>query len=172
MKVNPADASKVVLPQNYSKQGKERKEQVKGARKTSAAAAPTAGSSTSATPPPIAAPPPAPLAPLSIAPGTTVYLHADNARVHTAELCTEFLKTTTIMIMPHPPYSPDLAPCDFALFGNLKRLLKGTCAQTEAELLSMVTTHLNAIDRRARISIFRNWITRLETVISTHGEFV
>jgi hypothetical protein len=30
-----------------------------------------------------------------------------------------------MVIIPHPPYSPDLAPCDFALFPKLKKKLKG-----------------------------------------------
>jgi hypothetical protein len=30
-----------------------------------------------------------------------------------------------MVIVPHPPYSPDLAPCDFALFPKLKMKLKG-----------------------------------------------
>jgi hypothetical protein len=25
--------------------------------------------------------------------------------------------------MPHPPYSPDISPCDFWLFGMLKQIL-------------------------------------------------
>jgi hypothetical protein len=29
-----------------------------------------------------------------------------------------------MVIIPHPPYSPDLAPCDFALFPKLKMKLK------------------------------------------------
>ncbi len=26
---------------------------------------------------------------------------------------------------PHPPYRPDLSPCDFGMFGNLKKFLQG-----------------------------------------------
>jgi hypothetical protein len=29
------------------------------------------------------------------------------------------------VIVPHPPYSPDLAPCDVVLFPKLKMKLKG-----------------------------------------------
>jgi hypothetical protein len=29
-------------------------------------------------------------------------------------------------VLPHPPYSPDLAPSDFHLFGSLKDVLHGT----------------------------------------------
>jgi hypothetical protein len=39
------------------------------------------------------------------------------------------LKTTEVVtnmvITPYPPYSPDLVPCDFALFPKLKMKLKG-----------------------------------------------
>jgi hypothetical protein len=28
-------------------------------------------------------------------------------------------------VIPHPPYSPDLAPCDFLLFPKMKLKLKG-----------------------------------------------
>jgi hypothetical protein len=30
-----------------------------------------------------------------------------------------------IVIVPHPPFLPDLAPCDFALFPKLKMKLEG-----------------------------------------------
>ena len=51
-------------------------------------------------------------------------LHHDNAPAHTARSVREFL-AKNIPILPHPPYSPDLAPCDFYLFPKLKLKLKG-----------------------------------------------
>jgi hypothetical protein len=40
-------------------------------------------------------------------------------------------------VIPHPPYSPDLAPCDFFLFPKMKLKLKGrrfgTIEEIEAE---------------------------------------
>jgi hypothetical protein len=35
------------------------------------------------------------------------------------------LAQNKITTLPHPPYSPDLAPCDFFLFPKLKIHLKG-----------------------------------------------
>jgi hypothetical protein len=35
-----------------------------------------------------------------------------------------------MVIVPHPPYSPDLASCDFALFPELKMIQKGRCFET------------------------------------------
>ncbi|KAI6659604.1 Histone-lysine N-methyltransferase SETMAR-like [Oopsacas minuta] len=37
----------------------------------------------------------------------------------------EFLENYRIGTLPHPPYSPDLAPCDFWLFPKLKDQLRG-----------------------------------------------
>jgi len=43
-------------------------------------------------------------------------LHHDNAPAHTALSIREFLAKKNIPVLPHPPYSPDLAPCDLYLF--------------------------------------------------------
>jgi len=51
--------------------------------------------------------------------------HHDNAPAHTALSIREFLAKKNIPILPHPPYSPDLAPCDLYLFCKLKSKLKG-----------------------------------------------
>jgi hypothetical protein len=45
-------------------------------------------------------------------------LHADNARPHTAKLSTQYFNENRMKSEPHPPYSPDLAPSDFYLFGG------------------------------------------------------
>jgi len=37
----------------------------------------------------------------------------------------EFLAHNNIITLLHPPYSPDLAPCDFFLFPKMKLQLKG-----------------------------------------------
>jgi len=48
-------------------------------------------------------------------------LHHDNAAPHTAKVVTKYLKQERVNVLPHPPYSPDLAFCDFFLFSNLKK---------------------------------------------------
>ena len=44
---------------------------------------------------------------------------------HSAWLVRNFLVKNNTVIMPQPPYSPDLAPCDFFLLPRLKRTMKG-----------------------------------------------
>ncbi|XP_064462425.1 uncharacterized protein LOC135373045 [Ornithodoros turicata] len=53
-----------------------------------------------------------------------LHLH-DNARPHTAHLTTRTLQELRWKLSPHPPYSPELAPSDFHLFGPLKAFLGG-----------------------------------------------
>jgi hypothetical protein len=43
-------------------------------------------------------------------------------------------------IVPYPPYSPDLAPCDFALFPKLKMKLKA-----RFEIVSDIQRELQAV---------------------------
>jgi hypothetical protein len=46
---------------------------------------------------------------------------------------TEFV-TSNMVIVPQPPYLPDLAPCDFALFPKLKMELKGRRFETVSDI--------------------------------------
>ena len=55
----------------------------------------------------------------------TWMLHHDNAPCHTAVSINGFLAEKSIPVVPQPPYSPDLSPCDFFLFPRLKNHLKG-----------------------------------------------
>ena len=52
-------------------------------------------------------------------------LKLQNAPAHSALLVRNFLAKNNTVIMPQPPYLPDLAPCDFFLFPRLKRPMKG-----------------------------------------------
>jgi len=51
--------------------------------------------------------------------------HHDNASSHTGLKTVTFFKKSGIEILGHPPYSPDLAPCDFFLFRKIKDKLRG-----------------------------------------------
>ena len=50
-------------------------------------------------------------------------LHHDNARPHSLSKVVDYIKNSGFEIMEQPPYSPDLAPCDFWLFDLIKRNL-------------------------------------------------
>ena len=46
----------------------------------------------------------------------------------------QFLTKNGMTMASHPPYSPDLAPCDFFLFPRMKRDLKGKRFQNVEEV--------------------------------------
>ena len=47
------------------------------------------------------------------------HFHQDNTPVHNSILVTDYLTKMGIKTVPQPPYSRDLAPCDFWLFPKL-----------------------------------------------------
>jgi hypothetical protein len=57
-------------------------------------------------------------------------LHHDDAPAHASIVARQFLVSTNTTVIPHPPYSPDLAPCDLFLFPKMKLKLKGRLLTT------------------------------------------
>uniref|UniRef100_A0A8R1EMG6 Histone-lysine N-methyltransferase SETMAR n=1 Tax=Caenorhabditis japonica TaxID=281687 RepID=A0A8R1EMG6_CAEJA len=54
----------------------------------------------------------------------SAHLLHDNARPHVAKATQEKLQKLNWDTVPHPPYSPDIAPSDYPLFRLLKLFLK------------------------------------------------
>ena len=99
-------------------------------------------------------------------------LHHDNARPHTAKVTTEYLERQNMKILPHPPYSPDLAPCDFWLFGNLKKSLRNRRFASEEELDDAVNEYLQSIQKNDWERVFHLWQDRYKRCIELQGEYV
>ena len=66
-----------------------------------------------------------------------ILLH-DNARPHTARLTQETVEHLGLEVLQHPPYSPDLAPSDYHLFGLMKKMLGGQKFGSDTEVQSVV----------------------------------
>ena len=75
------------------------------------------------------------------------------------------------LIVPMPPYFPDLAPADFFLFPNLKSSLKGRRFQTVEEIEENSTRDLRAIPQNTFQDAFQNWKKRWERCIKSGGEY-
>ena len=68
-----------------------------------------------------------------------------NAPAHNALEIREFLAKNNIAVLEQPPYSPDLAPCDFFLFPKVKDVIKETRFQDSEAIKTAVTRELLAI---------------------------
>jgi hypothetical protein len=69
----------------------------------------------------------------------------------------EFLAKKSITKLDHPPYSPDLAPCDFWLSQKLKTALKGHRFSDIADIQGYVTTILQSIPEEEFQKCFEQW---------------
>jgi len=97
-----------------------------------------------------------------------VMLHIDNARPH---LVPGKIRELGLVRLPHPPYSPDLAPSDFFLFGYLKYLLRGKTFASHTELFTEVCQILRDIQPRQYASAYEEWTVRLRNCITNEGNY-
>ncbi|XP_071094896.1 histone-lysine N-methyltransferase SETMAR-like [Haliotis cracherodii] len=72
----------------------------------------------------------------------------DNAPVHTAQVAVSAAHECGFKILPHPAYSPDLAPSDFFLFPQLKSVLRGRRFGTNEEVITAVEELLGSRDKQ------------------------
>jgi transposase len=94
-----------------------------------------------------------------------LYVHADNARPHTAKKVTEFLAGKDMKRAPHQPYSPDLAPCNFYVFAHLKRRLTSASVEEPDQLLQAIEAIFQSIERATLERVFHEWIDRWGNVV-------
>lgn len=94
-----------------------------------------------------------------------VLLLHDNARPHTSSTTIDTIDNLGFEVLKHPPYSPDLAPSDYHIFGSLKDSLGGTTNSTAAQVEQAVhewiasrppiffSTGINSLVQRWRLCI-------------------
>jgi hypothetical protein len=76
---------------------------------------------------------------------------------HTFMKTTEFVTNNNMVIVPHPPYLPHLAPCDFTLFPKLKMKLKGQRFETVSDIQKESKVVFDRIKENYFHSAFEAW---------------
>ena len=100
-----------------------------------------------------------------------LFLH-DNAAAHWA-LATHYkLAYLGFQCLDHPPYSPDLAPTDYHLFLGLKKQLKGRHFSSDAEVIAVAETWLDAQISEFLLSGLQKLEQWAKKCIELRGEFV
>lgn len=98
-------------------------------------------------------------------------IHFDNAPWHNSKFVQAHLLDSKLRRVPHPAYSPDLAPCDFGIFGTMKNSLEDCEFSTENELIEAIKAFFVLKKSDFWKSIFTAWIKRLNTCISSNGNY-
>jgi len=101
----------------------------------------------------------------------TWMLHHDNKPAHASLLIRSYLAEHQTSVVPHPPYSLDLAPADFFLFPKIKTTLKERRFQTTEEIRRNAMRELRAIIGSAFQEAFQQWKKRWERCIVSRGGY-
>ena len=71
----------------------------------------------------------------------------------------------------HPPYSPDLAPWDFYLFGYIKNTFANAVFNSLQDAIKDVIAFVEGIPKKQLIAVFDEWRRRLKSCIERKGEY-
>ena len=101
-----------------------------------------------------------------------VLFHQDNAPCHKSMKTMAKLNELGFELLPHPPYSPDLAPSDYWLFADLKKMLRGKRFGSNDEVIAETNAYFEGKEK----SFYKGGIERLEKrwndCISLKGDYV
>ena len=98
--------------------------------------------------------------------------HQDIARGHTCAVTMTKLHELNFELLSYPPYSPDLAPCDFFLFPNMQKWLAGKRFESNEDVI----TKTEADFKKLSESYFFDGLKKLENrwakCIELQGDYV
>ena len=96
----------------------------------------------------------------------------DNASAHTSRVAVAAAGRCGFQLLPHPAYSPDLAPSDFFLFPAMKESLRGRHFGSNDEVIAAVDEFLEDKDE----AFYRSGLLRLEhrwrKCIAAGGDYI
>lgn len=101
-----------------------------------------------------------------------VLFHHDNAPAHSSRIVAAKLHELHYELLPHPPYSPDLAPCDFFLFPNMKTWLGGKKFSSNEEVIVETEAYFEEFDKSYFLEGLKKWQKRWEKCIVLKGDYV
>ncbi|GFW94463.1 histone-lysine N-methyltransferase SETMAR [Trichonephila clavipes] len=97
-------------------------------------------------------------------------LHHDNARPHIVR-CDLDVSQQNVEVLSHPPYSPDQTPCDFWLFPQLKKPLRGKRFARNKACVTAVEVSLIKFSQNGLLHVFKKWTECWDNRITCHGSY-
>lgn len=96
----------------------------------------------------------------------------DNAPAHKCQLSKEKYEQLGLELIPHPPYSPDLAPSDYYLFPNLKRWLAGKRFESNEEVEFETDSYFGRLQSDYYLEGIKKLEDRWNRCILLNGDYV
>jgi histone-lysine N-methyltransferase SETMAR len=100
----------------------------------------------------------------------TIFVHMDHSESHDRGKTHRKFDMKGVRCAPHPPYSPNLSPCDFWFFGMAKGKVKDREFHTVQDRRRRFTEIWNDLTFEDVQSVFLEWKIRLTWVIENGGE--
>ncbi|XP_006145801.1 histone-lysine N-methyltransferase SETMAR-like [Tupaia chinensis] len=101
-----------------------------------------------------------------------VVFHHNNARPYTNLITCQKLLELGWDVLPHPPYSPDLAPSDFHLFRSLQNSLRGITFNSEEAVNQYLVRFFADKDRSFYEQGIMKLTERWQKVIEQNGQYI
>jgi hypothetical protein len=98
-------------------------------------------------------------------------LHIDNSPIHKAKVAKAKLSQIRIHLAPHPPYSSNLAPSGFCLFGYLKEKILGLEFESPEASLAWINAEFERMPRQTLEEVVECWILRVQKCIEYQGHY-
>ena len=99
------------------------------------------------------------------------FLHHDNAPAHKSLVVRLFLTSKNITVISHPPYSPDLAPCNFFRFPKMELRLKGRRFDKTEEFHTESQEVIDTLTFENFQGCMKSWETRWNRCILAKGDY-
>lgn len=100
------------------------------------------------------------------------FIHMDNAPTHNAGYTLTLLHMLGWTRIPHPPYSPDLTPCDFWLFSRVKKEIQGVHFGSTAVLKEAIHDQIALIpSEEYKKAILVSWPKRWRKCLAERGNY-
>jgi hypothetical protein len=99
-------------------------------------------------------------------------IYLDKCSIHTSRVSTDWFEKHDIVHMPQPPYSLELALCDFYFFPAIKQKLERIQLADENQSFESLQAILSRLNHKVSNAVFLAWVGRVQEMSENNGGYV
>ena len=100
-----------------------------------------------------------------------LFLHK-NAPIHICKIVQAAIRQAVFIDLNHPAYSPDIAPSDYHLFSNLKKLLRDKNLSSDDEAVTTVEDCLTELNSEFFCKGLQSLHDRWQHMVASEGQYI